>query len=203
MITIYGNPRSTCTRRVLMTLAENEVPYEMHVVDFAKGEHKQPEHVKRQPFGRIPALEDDGFEMFESRAMARYVDQKGGGRLTPSDPKARARMEQWISVETSEFSGHVMRFVYEHVFGRKQDPAVLEASGKALETTLGVMEQRLAQSPYLAGAELTLADVVFMPEYGYALGTPLKDVFAKYPAVTAWWNRVSERPTWRKVTGQG
>ena len=63
MIQIYGNPMSTCTRKVLMTLAETNTPFEMHVVDFTKGEHKQEAHVRRQPFGRIPALEDDGFEI--------------------------------------------------------------------------------------------------------------------------------------------
>ena len=83
----------------------------MNVVDFAKGEHKQEAHLRRQPFGRIPAIDDDGFELFESRAIARYLDEKAGGKLVPRDAKARAQMEQWISIETSEFSGHAMKFM--------------------------------------------------------------------------------------------
>src|SRR5690349_14977774 len=101
MLTVYGHPMSTCTRKVLMTLAENEMPFEMSVVDFATGAHKKEPHISRQPFGRIPAIDDDGFQLFESRAICRYLDEKGGNKLVPSDAKARAKMEQWISIETS------------------------------------------------------------------------------------------------------
>ncbi|MEO6602550.1 MAG: glutathione S-transferase N-terminal domain-containing protein, partial [Polyangiaceae bacterium] len=69
---IYGHPASTCTRKVLMTLNETNTPYELLLVDFAKGEHKQPAHLAHQPFGQVPALDDEGFEMYESRAMSRY-----------------------------------------------------------------------------------------------------------------------------------
>jgi len=77
---IFGHPASTCTRKVLMTLNETKTPFELVLVDFAKGEHKQPAHLARQPFGQVPALEDDRFELYESRAMSRYIDGKAGGR---------------------------------------------------------------------------------------------------------------------------
>ncbi|MDB5213282.1 MAG: putative glutathione S-transferase-like protein [Myxococcaceae bacterium] len=203
MLKIFGHPASTCTRKVLMTCAENDTAYELTTVDFAKGEHKQQPHLSRQPFGQIPAIDDDGFAIYESRAIARYIDEKAGGKLVPKDLKTRAVMEEWISVETSNFSPHVMKFIYHHTFGRAQDAAVLETAGKGLETALGVMEARLAKSPFLAGAELTLADVCFMPYVEYAMGTPVKETFAKFPHVSAWWNKVSERPTWQKTAGRG
>src|ERR1700679_2222052 len=97
---IYGNPMSTCTRRVLMTLAEKQATYDLVVLDFAKGEHKQPANVARQPFGQMPSLEDNNFTLFESRAIMRYIDETVPGQsLTPKDPKQRALAEQWISVE--------------------------------------------------------------------------------------------------------
>jgi len=203
MLKIYGHPMSTCTRKVLMTLAENGTPHEVAVVDFATGEHKKEPHLSRQPFGRIPALDDDGFEMFESRAICRYLDQKAGGKLVPSDPKARAKMEQWISVETSEFTPHAMKFIYHDVFKRPQEPAVLEAAGKALEATCAVLEKQLAKTPFLVGAELSLADICYAPYVEYGIGTPAKEIFAKFPHLMAWWNRISERPTWAKVAGRG
>jgi glutathione S-transferase len=203
MLEIYGNPMSTCTRKVLMTLAENGTPFEMKVVDFTKGEHKEEAHLRRQPFGRIPALNDDGFELFESRAMCRYLNEKAGGHLVPSDAKGRAKMEQWISVETSEFSANAMKFVYHYVFKRPQEPAVMESAQKGLETTCGVMEKQLAKTPFVAGAEFSLADIFFMPYLEYAMATPAKDIFAKYPHMMSWWNKISERPTWRKATGKG
>ena len=74
MLKIFGSPMSTCTRKVLMTLAETNTPYELTTIDFAKGEHKAQPHLGRQPFGQIPAIDDEGFAMFESRAICRYVD---------------------------------------------------------------------------------------------------------------------------------
>lgn len=202
MLKIYGNPMSTCTRKVLMTLAELGAPYDFVNIDFAKGEHKQEAHLRRQPFGRIPAIDDDGFELFESRAICRYLDETRSGKLVPRDVKARAKMEQWISVETSELSGHAMKYIYNYVFKRPQEPAVMEAAGKALEVTCSVLDAQLAKTPYLVGPELSLADIGFMPYLEYAMGTPAKDILAKCPNAMAWWGRISERPTWRKVAGR-
>ncbi len=202
MLTIYGHPMSTCTRKVLMTLAETGTPFEMSVVDILTGENKKDSNVERQPFGRIPALDDDGFKMFESRAMCRYLNDKASGKLVPTDAKSRAKMEQWISIETSEFTPHAMKFVYDVVFKRPQGAAVLEAAGKALDTACALMEKQLTETPFLAGNELTIADVCFMPYIEYAMMTPAKDIFAKHPHLMAWWNKASERPTWRKATGK-
>jgi glutathione S-transferase len=202
MIKIFGSPVSTCTRKVLMTLAETKTPYELTTIDFAKGDHKKQPHLGRQPFGQVPALDDDGFALYESRAIARYLNEKFGGSLVPGDLKGRALMEQWISIETSNFTPHAMKFIYQYVFQRPQDPAVLEAAGKGLETAVGVMDATLAKTPFLAGAQFTFADVFFMPYFEYAMGSPAKDIFAKYPHVSAWWNKVSERPTWQKVAGR-
>ena len=202
MLKIFGHPMSTCTRKVLMTLAENETPYELSVVDLAKGEHKAAPHVARQPFGQIPTIDDDGFTLYESRAICRYLNEKVSGKLAPSDLEGRARMEQWIAVETSNFTPHAMKIIYHHTFKRAQDDAVLEAAAKALDVAFGVMDARLAEAPYLAGDELTLADVFFMPYLEYGMGTPIKDQIAKFPHVSAWWNKVSERPTWHKTAGR-
>jgi glutathione S-transferase len=203
MLKIYGNPVSTCTRKVLMTLAETNTPHELITIDFAAGEHKKPAHVARQPFGRVPTLDDDGFTMYESRAMARYLNERTGGTLIPLDSKARARMEQWISVETSEFNPHSMKFIYEYIFKRPQEAATLEAAKSALTTTCQVMETQLAKSPFVAGDSFTLADICFMPYLEYCMATPAKDIFAPYNALNAWWSKISERPTWRKVAGRG
>jgi glutathione S-transferase len=135
--------------------------------------------------------------------MSRYLNEKAGGKLVPSDVKARGKIEQWISVETSEFSGNAMKFIYEYMFKRPQEPAVLEAARKGLDTTCRVMETQLAKTPFLAGPDFSLADIVYMPYLEYAMATPAKDIFAKYPHLMGWWNKISERPTWRKATGKG
>jgi glutathione S-transferase len=185
-----------------MTLAETKTPYEMTVVDFAKGEHKQDAHLARQPFGRIPAIDDEGFALYESRAICRYLNETRKGNLAPGDAKGRAKMEQWISIETSEFTPNAMKFIYEHVFKRAQEAAVLEAANKGLMTATAVMDKELATKPFLAGADFSLADVCFMPYVEYVMMTPVKELFAKYPHVMTWWKSVSERPTWQKTIGK-
>jgi len=202
MIKLYGHPMSTCTRKVLMTLAETNTPYEMHVVDFATGAHKKEPHLSRQPFGRIPAIDDDGFEMYESRAISRYLAEKAKSPLVPSDLRARATMEQWISIETSELYAHAMKFIYEHVFKRPQGAEALENARKALETTARVMNAQLAKTPFIAGESFTIADIAFMPYFDYAMTTPAKEIFSPHAHLMSWWNKVAERPTWRKVTGK-
>lgn len=199
---IYGHPVSTCTRKVLTTCIETGTPYELTILDFAKGDHKAPAHLARQPFGKMPSLEDDGFSMFESRAMCRYINDKAGGKLVPADLRARGAMDQWISIEYSYFTAHVMKFVFQHVFQRPQDPASLVDALAELEKTLPVLDAHLAKNPYFAGAEFSLGDIGYMPYTEYGMVTPLKDTFAKYPNFSAWWNRVSERPSWRQVAGR-
>jgi len=182
-----------------MTLNETQTPFELVLVDFAKGEHKQPPHLARQPFGQVPALDDDGFKMYESRAMARYIDGKAGGPLTPKDARQRAVMEQWISIETSNFASHAMKFVYHSVFKREQTPEVLKTAGAGLDLAYSTMAQQLANQPYLAGEMFTLADVCFMPYVEYMTLSPAAGKLSEHARVADWWNRISSRPAWAKT----
>jgi glutathione S-transferase len=111
-------------------------------------------------------------------------------------------MEQWISVETSNFTGHVIKFVFHHVFHREQTPETLKNAGEQLDKALSIMEKQLASHPFIAGGTFTLADICFMPYLEYTMATPAKDHIAKQPHVLAWWNKVSEKPTWRKIAGR-
>jgi glutathione S-transferase len=199
MIKVYGHPVSTCTRKVLIALAETNTPYELSVIDFAKGEHKQEPHLGRQPFGQVPTIDDDGFALYESRAICRYLSERAGNLLTPSDPTQRATMEQWISVEQSNFAGSAMKHIFHHVFGRPQDAGALESATAALEKTFAVLSKPLEKNDFLVGAQFTVADIGYMPYVGYMMSTPPKAIVEKFPRMIEWWNRVSERPSWRKV----
>ncbi|KAI0739292.1 thioredoxin-like protein, partial [Irpex lacteus] len=109
VLKLVGNPLSTCTRRVATILKEKKVPYEFVSIDFAKGEHKSPAFLAKQPFGQVPYIvEDDGFTLYESRAIGRYIAEKyrgQGNEVLPSkdDLKAVALFEQAASVEQSNF----------------------------------------------------------------------------------------------------
>lgn len=185
-----------------MTLNETKTPFELLTVDFAKGEHKQPAHLARQPFGQVPALDDDGFKMYESRAMARYIDGKAGGPLTPKDAQARALMEQWISIETSNFAGHAMKFVYQYVFQREQTPEVLKTAGAGLDLAYATMDRELSSKPFLAGEAFSIADLCFMPYLEYLALSPAAAKLTEHPHVAAWWAAVSARAAWAKTVGR-
>jgi glutathione S-transferase len=199
---IYGDPLSTNTRKVLTTLAELELPHELVHVDFAKAEHKGEAHVRRQPFGQMPALDDDGFELYETHAMCRYLDARAGGRLMPSDLRGRARVDQWMSIESANFSAHAMKFVYHYLLHVEQDANVLAHATQAFDKAVGILAKELASKPFIAGDNFTLADICYMPYFEYALLTPAQKDIAKYPSVLTWWSKVSGRPSWRKVSGK-
>ena len=97
------------------------MPFEFVNIDFMKGEHKSPEYLKKQPFGQVPYIvEDDGFVLYESRAIGRYIATKYHGQGTPlipepSDAKATALFEQALSIETSNFDAFASPIAYEKV----------------------------------------------------------------------------------------
>lgn len=199
---VYGHPLSTCARKVLATLAEHEMAHEFVLVDLMKGEHKQAEHVARQPFGQVPALDDDGFSLYESRAICKYLDEKGGGKLIPKDLKAKALMEQWLSVETSNFTPHAMKFIFHHIFKREQGEETLASAGASLGAALDIMDKHLASHPFFAGSDFSLADISFAPYVEYLMMTPAGAMVNERKHVAAWWARVSERASWKKATGK-
>jgi glutathione S-transferase len=204
---VYGHPVSTCTRKVLTTLAEKQAKFELVTVDIMTGAHKKPDFLAHQPFGQIPAFEDGDFKLYESRAIIRYLDETLPGQaLTPKEPKARAHMEQWMSVETSNFTPHAMAYIYQYFFGamRGQQPdlAKIEEAKPKLENTLSILDKHLAKGPHFLGDQFTLADICYMPYFEYAMNTPAKDLINAKSNVAAWWKRVSERASWKTATGK-
>jgi glutathione S-transferase len=86
VVKVYGAKSSTCTQRVLTALLEKNVPFELVTINLSVGEHKSEKYLKLQPFGKVPVLDDDGFILFESRAIAKYIAAKYTGQGTPLLP---------------------------------------------------------------------------------------------------------------------
>lgn len=206
--TVYGNPFSTCTRKVLTTLHERAQDFEFVAVDLSKGEHKQPAHLARQPFGVVPALDHDGFGLYESRAIMAYIDDvaTGGASLTPREPQQRALMRQWQSVEQSYFGPAAMKIVMEEMFAPmfgRQGNAERAAEGRNdLTRVADILERTLSKQSYFVGEQFTHADIGHMPYVEYVLNTSGKEIITSRPGLSAWWQRVSNRPSWKKVVGR-
>jgi glutathione S-transferase len=203
---LYGHPMSTCTRKVLTTLAEKGHEADFVLVDILKGEAREPAHRVHQPFGRVPVLEDDDFRLYESRAIIRYLDEKlDGPRLVPGDLHDRARMDQWMSVEYSYFSGPALQIMREllfgHLHGKTPDMDVVKAARESVGSVLDVTEKALTHHAYFGGKTFSLADISWMPYVQYLFAAQQGDLLTSRPAMSAWWERVSTRPSWKKITG--
>ena len=93
-VILYGFPRSTFVKVAGLILTARDVDYDFHDTE---NEMYLPVHTERHPFGRVPALQHDDFMLYETSAIAAYVDDVfPGPKLTPDDPRKRARMNQWI-----------------------------------------------------------------------------------------------------------
>ncbi|PPQ66676.1 hypothetical protein CVT24_008829 [Panaeolus cyanescens] len=202
---LYGLDISTCTRRAAVVMHEKKVPFEFVNVDLFKGENKSPEYLAKQPFGQVPYLDDDGFILYESRAIARYIATKyadQGTPLIPKDMKAQALMDQAISVEISDFNEYAEKAVAEMIFkpmrGMTPDKAIFDKLIAALEMKLDVYEKILSKQKYLAGNEITIADLFHLP-YGSMLSAAGSDIMESKPNVKRWFHDISSRPSWMAV----
>ncbi len=204
---VYGHPASTCTRKVLTTLIEKNQSYDFVMVDIMKGEGRSPEHLARQPWGQVPVFEaDDGWQLIESRAIIRHLDETlPGASLTPSDPRERAKMNEWLSVEQSNFTPGVMKILGQLLFarwrGEEPQMSIVEDGRVAVRKAVAVMEKTLGQHEYIAGGSFSLADISFMPYVEYLFVAGEGALITENANTAAWWNRVSERASWQRVRG--
>jgi glutathione S-transferase len=201
---VYGHPLSSCTRKVMMTLAEKGRDADFVTVDLFTGEHKGAGHLVRHPFGVVPVLDDDGFVLFESRAIVRYLEAKlGGARLVPDAPRSVARMDQWMSVDQSYVAPHTRALAIERIVKKHQgadaDATAIDASERALAHAFATIDDALAKNTWLAGDAFSLADISLAP---YVASLPMigaQRLLSGLPYLSAWWSRVRERPSWQRV----
>jgi glutathione S-transferase len=193
---------------VLATLFEKHVEdFKIKPVDLATGEHKKPEYLKLQPFGVIPVLQDGDFNIFESRAIARYISEKFENQGTPlfgEGPKDRALVNQWLEVESQNYNPLVSSIVAQVVFyklrGLATDEKVVEEQLAKLEKVLDVYEAHLSKNKYLAGNFFSIADLSHLPYTHYLVNVAKKgEGVTSRKHVNAWWEDISSRPAWKKV----
>jgi glutathione S-transferase len=205
---IYGHPWSINTRKTLMTLAEKGHEAELVVVALPKGEHKQPAHLERHPFGKVPVLDDDGFVLYEARAINAYLDKKlEGPRLVPAGAREAARLDQWTNVADAYFAPFAQPIVFETLFrkyfGGEPDKAAMAAGREGIGAALDAADAHLATSRYFAGDALSLADIHWLPTVEYLVRIGEGEPILRRRSLRAWWERASERPTWQKVARSG
>ncbi|KAG6907132.1 hypothetical protein DXG01_010351 [Tephrocybe rancida] len=205
VLKLHAFPLSTNSRRVAAVLIEKQVPFELVVIDRAVNEHKSADYLKKQPFGQAPYIDDDGFILFESRAISRYIATKyanQGTKLIPTDLKEIALFEQAASIEVTNFDPSVTVIFWENVvklrFGLTPDKDLVEQQVKKLDAKLDAYDVILGQQKYLAGDEFTLADLFHLP-YLLGLYQAGVNIVDNKPNVARWYKDISSRPSWVSV----
>ncbi|KAF8972323.1 thioredoxin-like protein [Flammula alnicola] len=205
IIKLYGRSLSSATRRAATIFAEKGVPFELIPIDTLHGEHKTPAYLEKHPFGQIPLLDDNGFLLYESRAIGRYIAEKyadQGPSLIPMELKAKALFEQAASSELANFDVLASRAVYEVVGKKRQgftpDLDLFNDLVAKLLVKLDAYEVILSKQKYLAGDDITLVDLFHLP-FGSSLAAFRSDIFETKPNVSRWFKEVSSRPSWQAV----
>lgn len=164
VLILYGFPQSTYVRTARMACEEKGVPYQLESVEL-----RSEALTELHPFGKIPVLQHGDFVLYETPAIARYVDEAFDGQpLQPADPSARATMTQWISVIGDYvYDSAIRRYVLQFVFPRgengKPDMTTIKAAIPDIAHHLGVIDQALEGRTYLLGEAPTLADLFLAP----------------------------------------
>ncbi|KAG6908613.1 hypothetical protein DXG01_004016 [Tephrocybe rancida] len=195
VLKFYGYHKSTCCQRVTAVMLEKEVAFKLITVDFASKEHKSPAFLEKQPFGQIPYIDDDGFILYESRAICRYISTKytdQGTKLIPTDLNENALFEQAASSEQSNFDSPASAAIYENVYkpcvqlpcstaGRGvSDPTIFEGLIEKLDDKLDVYEKILSKQ----NGQLTEAG---------------SGIMEREPNVARWFKDISSRLSWVSV----
>src|SRR5271165_194234 len=199
-ITVQSIPGSPFLASVILALEERSVPYEF--VPWKPAFLKTEAHLAQHPFGRMPVFEHDGFSLYETQAILRYVAEAFPGEpLVPEGLRERARMNQLIGIQDWYFfpkfaSIAVFERVIKHRLMRQPaDEAVVAAAMPMGRTCMAEATKLMGDGPYLTGNALSLADLHWAPQLYYLSLMPEgEELFAAHPSLKAWFGRMVKRP---------
>lgn len=199
---LYGFDKSTYVRTVRMLFAEKGASYELVPVNVLEGEPRQPEHLKRHPFGKVPVLEHDGMKILETGAITRYVnDVFPGPSLIPDNPKDRARMDMAIGIHDSYGYGAMIGGVaayhlFPHLVGGKNEDARKNGIEQSKLVLKELMKMR-GGNDFIVGDKQTLADFYLAPVCFYVALTDDADNVFSVDGFKDWWNRVKSLKSYK------
>jgi len=206
---VHGVPGSPYVRAALLTLEEKGAEYELAAM--ALGTLKQQPHLSRHPFGRIPAFEHDGWMLYETQAIMRYVDAVlPGPRLQPEEPRAAARMNQLMGIADWYLMPQVtMTITFNRVVApRFNRPVNEDAIARAVPNTricIAEIGRLLDGHPWIAGDAISLADLLLAPHLSMLAQAPEgAQMLREHENLTRWLACIESRPsmaatTWDKL----
>ena len=198
MLKIWGRVNSVNVKKALWAATELGLKYERIDAGMEHGVTKTPEYLKMNPNSLVPTIDDDGFVLWESHSIVRYLAAKhGAGTLWPTDLKVRADAERWM--DWAFAFQNAMSAVFWGLIRtppEKRDVKAIEKGRKRSAELLAVPERTLSQKPYLAGAGFTMGDIPLGCEVQRWMRVPIER--PPFPAVEAWFERLRARPAFVK-----
>ncbi len=198
-ITLYHDVPSSNSDRVKIALAEKGLAWDGVTVSLAKKDQKRPEHLRRNPYGKIPVIDDDGKILFESCIINEYLEEKyPNPPLMPNDPFLRGRGR--ILVDYALNYLHEPYWMLRGEMLKKEserNPAVMDEKRRTLRKLLEYLEEALGDKPYFLG-DFSLTDIAVIPRflrmetYG-AMPAPT------LPKLNQWLQRMKERSSVQAV----
>ncbi|QPF91028.1 glutathione S-transferase family protein [Bradyrhizobium commune] len=203
---VHATPGSPYARAAMAALEEKGADWRL--VALQPGTSRQPEHLSRHPFGRMPVLDHGAFSVYETQAVLRYLDRVlPQPALTPADPRAAARMDQVMNIVDwylFQGCGNIITFqrvIRPLLFGQPTDEdAVLEAMPRA-HVVFTELARLLGEADWFGGDNISLADLMVAPHFDFFAQTPeWHELTAKHSKLVNWLARAENRPSFRATT---
>ena len=196
-ITLYGIPISTYVRSVRLLLAEANIDYDLKDIGIFNGDNKTEAYLAKHPFGKIPTLEVDGINIYETTAITYYINQKlAGAKFAPTDVLGQTRMYQIMAVIDSYlYDPAVQKIVIQNLVvpsqGGETDQEAVQKAIAPVQKALSAIEDLCKGTPFLLGSMISIADFYLIPIFVYLEQTPqFAEVTNDVPKLKAWWNEV-------------
>lgn len=199
MLKIWGRVNSVNVKKALWAAEELGLKYERIDAGMQFGVNKTPEYLKMNPTGLVPTISDDGFVLWESHSVVRYLCAKHSmGKLCPADLRERADAERWM--DWAFTFQNAMRNVFWGLIRtppEKRDLKAIEEGCKRSAELLAIPEAILSKKSYIAGEHLTMGDIPLGCEVQRWMRVPIER--PSFPSVEAWFERLRGRPAFRKI----
>ena len=192
---IWGRLTSINVQKAMLCIEELDLPHERIDAGLAYGIVDTPEYRARNPNGLVPTLDDDGFVLWESNAIVRYLAAKhASGSLWPDDPRGRADADRWMDWQTTALQPamgpafmHLVRLPPE-----KRDPKAVEPSRQKTEDCMAIMENVLGNQRFIAGDRMTVGDIALAPAVHRWLNLPVTR--QRRSCIERWYGEIMGRP---------
>ncbi|MCB4800626.1 glutathione S-transferase family protein [Methylobacterium brachiatum] len=197
---LWGRLTSVNVQKAVWALDEAGLAYERIDAGGAHGVVHDPAYRAMNPNGLVPTLEEDGFVLWESNAILRYVAAMAPSLTSPADPRARAHIEQWLDWQATSFTPAMRDAFWQLYRSANPDRAVIDASVKRTEAFAAILDAHLTGRDYAIGGGFSIADIALGCAAHRWLNLPAERI--ERPALRRWYDRLAARPGAARALGE-